>query len=57
MSIGDTSVVIVVEGIIGLSREYRLDPQLSMDFIYSDALFSIMKASSSSRTMSAMHGR
>lgn len=41
-----------------LSIEKRLDPpKLSIDFIYSDALFSMIKASSSSLTMSAMHGR
>lgn len=43
---------------VGLSMEKRLDPpKLSMDFMYSDALFSMIKASSSSRTMSTMHGR
>lgn len=40
-----------------LSTEKRFDPpKLSRDFKYSDALFSIINASSSSLTMSAMHG-
>lgn len=57
--IGEGSVGVGVGGItIGLSMEKRLDPpKLSMDFMYSDALFSIIKASSNSRTMSTMHGR
>lgn len=35
----------------------RLDPMLSIDLIYSDALFSIISASSNSRMMSIIFGR
>ena len=46
--------------LLSKTREKRLEldvVRLSMDFMYSDALFSIIKGSSSSRTMSIMHGR
>lgn len=64
--IGEGSVGVGVGGItffLSMTIEKRLEPpklyppMLSMDFIYSDALFSIIKASSNSLTMSAMHGR
>ena len=55
---GSDGVGVATVGRIFLSTDKkRLEPpKLSMDFIYSEALFSIMNASSSSRTMSSMHG-
>lgn len=61
--IGDVSVGVEMGGmriLLSKTREMRLEldvVRLSMDFMHSDALFSIIKASSSSRTMSIMHGR
>lgn len=46
--------------LLSMTKEKRLElevPKLSMDFMYSDALFSMIKASSSSRTILAMNGR
>lgn len=53
------SAVDEVEGstLFSMTIEQRLDPpRLSIDFMYSDALFSMMRASSNSRTMSTMFG-
>lgn len=41
---------------IVLSMEKPLDTPKLMEFMYSDELFSMINASSSSRTMSTMHG-
>lgn len=54
---GDKAIFLSVEIEKRLDPPKLYPPKLSMDFIYSDALFSMIKASSSSRTMSAMHGR